>query len=31
MYNLSPFGTKPTTKTEAHNYVPFITKVRANA
>ena len=24
-------GTNPTTKTEAHNSVPFITKVRANA
>jgi len=25
------FGTNPTTKTEEHNYVPFITKVRADA
>jgi len=24
-------GIYPTTKTEAHNSVPFITKVRANA
>jgi len=24
-------GTNPITKTEAHNYVPFITKVRADA
>ena len=31
MYNLSMSGTNPTTKTEAHNCVPFITKVRANA
>jgi len=27
MYNLSMSGTNPTSKTEAHNSVPFITKV----
>jgi len=31
MYNLSMFGANATTKTEAHNSVPFITKVRADA
>jgi len=31
MYNLSTSGTNPTTKTEVHNSVPFITKVRADA
>jgi len=31
MYNLSMSGTNPTTKPEAHNSVPFITKVRADA
>jgi len=30
MYNFSMSGTNPTTKTEAHNSVPFITKVRAD-
>jgi len=31
MYNLSIPDTNPTTKTEAHNSVPFITKVQADA
>jgi len=31
MYNLRISDTNPTTKTEAHNSVPFITKVRVNA
>jgi len=31
MYNLSMCGINPTTKTEAHNSVPFITKVRGDA
>jgi len=31
MYNLSMSGTNPTTKTEAYNSVPFITKFRADA
>jgi len=31
MYNLSMSGSYPTTKTEAHNSVPFITKVHADA
>ena len=31
MYNLRISGINPTTKTKAHNSVPFITKVRANA
>jgi len=30
MYNLSMSGTNPTTKTEAHNSAPLITKVRAD-
>jgi len=31
MSNLSMSGTNPTTKTEAHNSVPFITNVHADA
>jgi len=31
MYNLSMSGANPTTKTEAHNSIAFITKIRADA
>jgi len=31
MYNFSMSDTNPTMKAEAHNSVPFITKVRVNA
>jgi len=31
MYDLSMSGTNLTTQAEAHNYVPFITEVRADA